>query len=233
MRALLGTQRTGTVFIEDFDEGMARSLGAELIDINLDGESAKDYAVSVPTVVGPSFYGGMVPVIFENPDEALLESKLPHINIMRTAIDPALDRWHSGGYAYRIPAPTSKIVNGTHGRSGPDLVEKKGFAYPYDITYDIHCRAKRQVDANALFRVVGRAFPPVGPTSMVTVTDTEGYPRTYDAVQTSVPNLAELAEVSRRIVGHTVSVRVMGELDFNDPYVQKTAIGVFFSATSN
>jgi len=229
MRSGLGQKRTGTVFVENFDEGVALSLQGQLVDVQLDGVTSQEYAVGIPGVVGPSYTGGMVPIIFENPDEAVGESKLPNINVMRTAIDPAFQRWHSGKYAYRVPAPSSKVVKGSHGRRGPDLVEKKPYAFPFDLSYDVHCRAKLTTDGHKIFRHVGKHLWALG---FVTVIDSEGAPRTYDIIQGSIGNLADLAEVGKRTLGHTVPIRVIGELDFNDPYVKRTATDIFVSATS-
>ena len=45
--------RTGQVFIEDFDIGLAETIGAEKVTIELDGEDAEVYALRVPDVTGP------------------------------------------------------------------------------------------------------------------------------------------------------------------------------------
>ena len=84
--------RTGQVFIEDFDIGLAETIGAEKVTIELDGEDAEVYALRVPDVTGPDQYHGLVPVFMSEPEDALADSVLPQILISRGSIQPAMSR---------------------------------------------------------------------------------------------------------------------------------------------
>lgn len=225
--AKIGTERTGQVFIEDFDEGIVRSIGAELIKVSYHGEEKETYGISVAGVVGPDEYGGMVPVIFDSPNDAYQKEFLPCVHVARTAVDPAMNRWQSGGLAYRVAAPQAKMVKGWTGEIGPTMVEEQGFPLPYDITYDVHIRSKLRVESQRILRRLGAVLAPYG---WITVVDSEGYPRTYDAFQSSIGDLSDLFDVQDREVGWTISVRVLAELDFYDPVLRKTVHKIEISA---
>ena len=212
--------RTGQVFLEDFDIGMATTLGAQLIDYELDGEIAQVYAVAIEGVTGPDSYQGLVPVAMGEPEDTYSEHLLPQIVISRGDITPDLARWHPGGREYQVPAGSAESVPGPGGQLMPSHVEKKWWTVPYEITYDIHLRSKLRAPADAMFLHVGTFFWPRG---QVWLRDSVGDERGYYAFQESVGNLSELADVADRLQGHTISLRVEAELDFNRPFVQQTA----------
>ena len=222
-----GTRRTGTVFIDDFDDGIARSMGGVLIDVELDGEMAQEYVVSIPDVVGPKSHNGMVPIYFEAPDDSYSDGVTPSI-IINCSFIPATNRWQPGGRAYRVVAPQSKMVASSYGTVGPTMVEQKPHALPYDFTYDIQLKAKKRRPAIRMFRHIGRKG--MWMHGLIVVMDSEGYPRTYDAFQESVNNLSDIGEIGNREVGFSLSVRVAGELDFWEPKLYKTAYLMMFRA---
>ena len=211
--------RTGTVFLEDFDFGVVTTFGAELVPIELDGEMVQDFAVRIDGVTGPDMWQGLVPVTFINPEDVYQYSVLPSIVISRSAVTPAMARWQPMGMDYMIPATSAKMVEGSGGVQAPSLVEIKYNAYPYDITYDIHLRGRRRIEADRMFRKIGRFYWAYG---QVFLNDSEGEERGYYAFQESVDPLDEVADIADRMIGHTISIRVEGELDFNDPYIAPT-----------
>lgn len=71
-----------------------------------------------------------------------------------------------------------------------------------------------------MFLHVGRIFWAYG---QVFLRDSEGDERGYYAFSDSVPNLSEIADVADRLQGHTISLRVEGELDFHEPFLMPTA----------
>lgn len=212
--------RTGTVFIEDFDTGLVTTFGAVLKPITLDGEEVQDYAVQVPGVHGPDEYDGLIPVIFQEPEDVYQTGYIPHIAISRSAVTPAMQRWHPVGKAYQVPAKVAQTVTAQDGSQGPSLNELKGYALPFDITYDIHLRARLRLQANRMLKYMGRFIWAYG---AIFFTDNEGDERGYEAYLESIDNLDELVEFSDRTLGFTMSVRVEGELDFSDPIVAPTA----------
>lgn len=211
--------RTGQVFLEDFDVGLVRSFGAELMEIELDGEKVQDYVLKVDGVTGPDPYRGMIPVIFMNPEDVYQPDLLPQIVVSRSAVTPAPTRWFPGGREYRVPAATAKTVTGSNGQRGPTLVEVKAWTPPFDIQYDVHLRARLQGQAQRMLRKVGRVLWFYG---QIFVKDSEGEERGYHAFAESIDNLDEIAEVSERMVGNSISVRIEGELDFFDPMLART-----------
>ena len=224
--AKLSSTRTGTVFIKDFDRGVITTIGAQLIDVadpcrsGVFPNSSKRYALSVAGVCGPDEYGGMVPIIFNDPDDAYQKDLIPQIHIERSALLPAPQRRQSPGYDYRIPAPQAKMVKGWTGETGPTMVEVKGIADPYDITYELHIRTRLANEVSMILRVVAGAFPPMD--GALYVMDTEGACRSYDVFQESINDLSSIVDVQDREAGWTVSIRVEGEIDLRDPVIRKT-----------
>lgn len=211
--------RIGTVFLEDFDTGLVTTFGAVLKTITLDDEEVQDYAVQIPSVTGPDEYDGLIPVIFQEPEDVYQTGYIPHISISRSSIVPAMQRWHPVGKAYQVAAKVAQIVAAQDGSSGPSLNEVKGYALPFDITYDIHMRGRLRQQANNMLRYMGRYFWAYGDIYFI---DNEGNERGYTAYQESIDNLDELVEFSDRTLGFTISIRVEGELDFSDPIVIPT-----------
>ena len=212
--------RTGQVFLEDYDVGLVRTMGGQIIDMSLDQEVAQQFALQVDGVTGPPETQGMVPIVMSDSDMAYVDEYLPQIVIARGAISKAPERWHPGGREYFLPAYGSQQVpSSTPGRTMADRVEIKWYAYPYDINYDVHIRARRRRDADRMLRSIGRYLWKYG---QVFVVDSEGDERGYYAFQESLDPLTEIQDVTQRMQGHTISLRVECELDFNEPFIAKT-----------
>jgi len=215
--------RTGIVFLRDYDEGLVRTMGAELIEIELDGETVQDYAIAIEGVLGPDLYGGHVPVIWQNPEDVYQEGLIPHVAVSRTAVTIAMNRWFPGGHEYRTPSATSHLVTAGNGVQGPSALEFKAWAYPYDISYEIHIRARQRAQADLMLRQIGQKFWAYGQIYLI---DSEGEQRGYYAFQESLDSLDEVADVADRMIGWTISLRCEAELDFNDPYIAPTSPNV-------
>lgn len=211
--------RTGQVFIEDFDVGLAETFGSELVSVELDGEVAEVYALRVLGVTGPDEYHGLIPVYMGEPEDTYSESRLPQIVISRGSIQPAMARWFGGGHEYAVPAHGSSEVTSSGGVRGPSRVEIKAWTRPFDLSYDVHIRARFRAQADRILRHVGRHLWAYG---QVYVRDSEGDERGYYAFVDSYENLAEISDIADRMHGHTVPVRVEGELDFEEPFVAPT-----------
>lgn len=208
--------RTGQIFLEDFDVGLAQTIGAELINIELDGEETQVFALQVDEVSGPDEYQGLVPVIMSDPDDSYGEQFLPQVVIQRGTITPAMSRWFPGGHEYLIPAANADTVEASDGRSGPNRMERKPWSWPFDISYDLHIRARYRVQADRIFKRVGRVIWAYG---QIFLTDSEGEDRGYYAFVESNDALQELNDIADRMLGYTISMRVEGELDFVEPVV--------------
>lgn len=213
--------RIATVFIEDFDRGVFESIGAELMEVKHDGETVQVYVLAIPGVTGPDMYRGNVPVIFKDPEDAYQTAALPHVLIGCSDMSVALNRYQPGTRDYIIPAGVGGQLPTEHGVMVPSIMESKGQAVPYDITYDINLRARLKLQANRMLKKIGQALGHPLAQTVVYFTDSLGCERGYDAMVESVSNLSELGDVSERVIGYTLSMRVMGELDFHDPTLQK------------
>jgi len=226
--------RSGTVFIEDFDEGLVRSFGGQLIDFVIGGEHCQEYVLIEDSVQGPNQYRGAIPIVFGVAQDAYQADLLPRIHVSRSAVSAAGARRESGGYEYRVPAQASQTVRAWNGVTGPSLVEIKLRPEPHDITYDVTIKVPSGHGggvrgANRLLRRIGAVLSDQG---AIEVKDSEGHLRVYPYLRENLQDISEVLEVSERVSGWTLSGRVMGELDFNDPYQTKTCLGVAVSVTS-
>lgn len=212
--------RLGSVFLEDFDVGLVTTFGAVLVDIELDGEIVQDYAVQIPGVTGPDQYDGLIPVIFRMPEDVYQDGLIPNISIARSNLTPQMQRWHPVGQAYRVAARVAQQVQTSTGATGPNLVEMKGFALPFDIIYDIHLNARLRRQADAMLRYMGSYFWAY---SQIFFTDNVGDERGYMAYLESIDNLDEVVDFADRGCGHLLSLRIEAELDFTEPIIARTA----------
>jgi hypothetical protein len=212
--------RTGSVFLRDYDVGLARTLGAELIEIELDGEMVQTYGLRLEGVTGPELTHGLIPVQMSDPEDAYTAHLLPQIVVSRGSVTPSMaNRWNPGGREYLTRSAAAKTVVADDGRTGPSQVEIKRYALPFDISYDVHLRARLRAQADRMLQHVGRIFWAYGQIFLI---DSEGDQRGYYAFVDSYENLSEIADVADRLQGHTVSLRVEAELDFEEPFVAPT-----------
>jgi len=208
------------VFLEHFDLGVATTLGGELVNANLGGEQVQVYAVKIDGVNGPGEYNGMVPIVMSAPDEAYQSAHLPEILITRSSAMMQMSRWFPGGHEYQVPASNAQQVAGPGGRMMPNRVEKKWWTYPFEIIYDVQLRARQRIDADRMLRHVGRHFWAYGQVFLI---DTEGDERGYHVFVDVFDPISELTDVSDRLQGHIISLRVEGELDFAEPFIAPTS----------
>ncbi len=236
-----GRARTGFVDLRSFDEGVIETLGAavdeKLVEYFLKIEEVSTVSFDPPPsspfhrgVVDPRPGLPGVPVTFASPEEALKKYTIPVILVRREDFSPALERRHPGLKQYRTPARGSLPVQY---RSSPEAPVQGGFdrmeqieqAEPYDISYTIQVAARNR-GAPGITNQVGRLIRHVlgvyKANCTVWVRDSVGDLRGYEAFQESTSNLDDVAEVTDRVIGLAVSLRVEGELDLNDPEVRRT-----------
>ncbi len=223
----LGLARTGTVGIRDFDQGVVETLGATVIDAH--------YYIKVDGITGPpgeSGYPG-VPVVFSTPEDVMTEYRLPYILVRRDDIAPANERWQSvgaqqyghvpgaGAMARTVRGPGGTIVRGFD--RNESLVQAK----PFDIMYTIEITARhrgaigQRNQVNLLLHAALRAYPPYG---QLLLTDSLGDRRSYECFMEGVTSKDSIAEVTDRKLGFQITLRVIGELDIDDPITTPTAI---------
>lgn len=236
-----GQARTGTVTLRDFDQGIIETLGAFLqrsetgkptnyflqID-GAEGRVGRDGKLIAPITPGQTAPSG-VPVVFSHPEDVFAKYDLPIVAIRRDDITPATSRWHPGLKQYRAPAETGLPAT-VGSNNGFNLMEEREQAAPYDITYTISILARLRGQggigqtnrADAILAYVLKVYQPY---CLVKVFDSIGDGRTYEAFQESISHLDEVPEVTDRVIGFAVTLRVEAELDLNDPDVRYTALG--------
>lgn len=232
-----GRAPTGTVGLRNFDQGLLETLGAVIIEQNY-----WILASAVLPVVPPPGSPG-IPVVFSHPEDLFERYKLPVISVRRDDISPALQRWHPGMQMYRAPAAGARPVEVSRGDplnptvlSGFDRYEYREQAAPFDITYTISVLARHRgfgpagdtpsgtaspkTQVNALFNYVLRIFAPY---TSILLRDDLGDLRSYSAFMEGTSHLDELAQVTERVIGFALTLRVEAELDLGAP-VEQTSV---------
>ena len=198
--------RTGNVDFYDYDEAMARGMGAledtvknqwylplEGIFIQVDGRQTPiDRAL----------------VVVKRPEPTAITAALPMIAMIRDGTNQADDRLQSPTVSYRLPCEGAKpiIVGGCLGWTS---YETKDFEKPYDFIYTIECWARHRTVAQILLQMVMKRFPQRG---SVTVLDGLDNPRVYATYQQGVTDLTDVSSLVERIPGFSLAVRVEGEM---------------------
>lgn len=211
-------QQTGEVFIRNFDQGVVETMNGTVRII--DGQ--KNYFIDVPACTPPA-----VPMIFLNPEQ-VFESKIyPSFVMARTGVYPALQRWHSVGqleYIVGLVSGGTSEVSGRDGSviSGYNQIETKVQTLPFDLMYDLSCYARYEREAIPMLKHLLRVWQPY---SKINVVDTLGQTRVYSVYnENDVADIGEIVDVADRMKGYSVSIRIEGELDINDPWVRATVL---------
>lgn len=219
----------GQVFIEDFDLGVMRTLGAFV-----DPRGPVEEASFILPVKGlkedaqrlDGMDDAVVPVTFANSEAYMNIWKLPGIFIHRDAIEPDLTRYSQELEGFRIPAPNTKTVDGavlSIDPTGPAEVMSRIRAEAYNITYTIDMIARYRTDANALLRTV---LPRYKQQKAVIVKDSKGDFNEYTAFLESIDQLDEVLGVTLKHHGWSLTIRVIAELDLAENDIRPTATSI-------
>jgi hypothetical protein len=200
----------GRVQLRHFDQGVVDTLGATLVELP---NRQKAYALAVDGVAGSPSHGGMIPVKIVPVDVAYVPRLLPDIAIRPGEPVPAPERYMPGA-KYRWAAPGSKVVTVEQ-----DDVEVSGFSHyaereapqPVDLTFEIELRAVTRNDALRMLEHVLMVWPFHG--GIVTIADSDGVEKTYEAFNEGTANTSELMSVVERVSGFVLTIRVEAEMD--------------------
>jgi hypothetical protein len=224
------------VGLRNFDEGVVETLRPEVINDNY-------YLTGVPNMASPVPGSPGIPIIFAFPEDLFERYKLPVVVIRRDDISPALSRWHPGTITYKAPAANATPVEVTL----PDSTVLRGYsryetqqqAAPFDITYTISLLARHRgfgkgssgaagpgSPRNQVNRLLDYALRIYQPYSQVIVRDSLGDARSYSAFMEAISHLDEVAEVTDRVIGFALTLRVEAELDLRDPREKPAATGL-------
>jgi hypothetical protein len=214
-------ERLGTVDLRSFDRGVVETLGGVVSVIN----NCPNYYVAVegvdPAAHDPVLPG--VPITFAFPEDVFEKYRQPVVVVRRDDISPAMNRWHPTTIEWRAPtsgAPVQATSVGLTTVTGPSKVDEKQQAVPFDISYTITILARhrgaigQRNQVNLILRHVLKRYPPY---AVLGVLDSLDCLRTYDIFMDGVSHLDEVPDVTERVLGFAVTLRVEGELDLNDP----------------
>lgn len=212
---------TGQVFIEDFDLGVVKTLGA-----SIDPNSSADEASFVLPVPGLKEDGQrvdtqgniLVPVTFAHPESYMNIWTLPGIFIRREAIEPDLLRYSQELEGFRVPAPQA-VTTEIDGSVGPNEVLSRVRAEAYNFVYVVDMVARYRTDANALLRTV---LPRFKQHKAILVRDSKGDLNEYSSFLESVDQIDEILGVTLKHHGYALTLRVVGELDLSENDLRKT-----------
>jgi hypothetical protein len=219
----------GLVTIEDFDLGVVRTLGAYV-----DPRGPLEEASFILPVKGlkedaqrlDGMEDAVVPVTFANSEAYMNIWKLPGVFIHRDAIEPDMTRYSQELEGFRIPAPNTKLVDGSVASVdplGPAEVMSRVRAEAYNITYTIDMIARYRTDANALLRTI---LPRYKQQKAVIVQDSKGDFNEYTAFLESIDQLDEVLGVTLKHHGWSLTIRVIAELDLAENDIRPTATSI-------
>jgi len=204
----------GTVGLKDFDRGMILTLGSQLIDIQIDSDTRKAYALSVPSLTTDvPYYAPYVPVFFTIPEDVFQQFRLPCVVVRRNDLTPAFERSPYYGYQRTVAPDAKKVMIQSGGKvlTGYNKYVSAPLPTPFDISYDIQVYARTQNTGIPLLMSVLKVCRP--PFFSVAVFDSLGDKRLYDAGEVSVSDGSELADIADRTISWTISFSIRGELD--------------------
>lgn len=236
-----GSAPSGFVGLRNFDEGIVLTLGA-VVDTERNNYFIPESKVT-PVQAPPGLPG--IPVTFSHPEDVFERYRLPVVVVRRDDISPATNRWHPGMTVWRVPAQSAKTLSVEVGNdvvTGFDSYEVQQQAVPFDITYTISILARHRgfgpadrkgarnpvaagsprTQVNQILDYVLRIYQPY---CRVLLRDSVGDYRSYEAFMEAISHLDEVPEVTDRVIGFALTLRVEAELDLNDPITHKAVLG--------
>lgn len=227
-----GNERTGDVWVSDFDRGVITTLGGEINAVGDTYVIMNVSGVSPPPATGEREFEG-IPVYFSFPDETINPKILPSFVVRRDDLIPAMSRWHPGNQQYNIPSTGSRPVTITNPRTGDVMAqgfneyEDKSQAVPFDLMYTIQIRARYRNNLKVeAMKMLHHTLKKYKPYTVVYVKDSNDDLRSYTAFMESPSALDTKPDVAGREANFNVTLRIEAELDLNDPEVRQAMSGL-------
>lgn len=215
----------GTLVLRDWDAGVPLTLGAEVATYSVDGDTRGVNVVRVPGVdSGLAHLDGRVPVLYLEPEDVFQDFVLPCYTFKASALTPAFDRHPWYQWVARGPAKDATKITLPDGSIGYSRYENQWRASQFDISYDVQVMGRRRQETNLMLHYALRHF--LIPGFIFKVIDSLGDVREYDALEVSVSETSELADIADRTVAWTISFTVRGEIDLHDTVEQPAVLGV-------
>lgn len=215
-----GRDRTGVVTLRDFDQGVVETLGAVVV-------KGHYFILGLSDLDSPPGTPG-IPVVFSHPEEVLQTHRIPVIEVRRDDINPAMQRWHPGMGTYRAPSLGAMAIGSPFAgdtRTSWNRFDAAQQSTPFDILYTINIQARQRQYMAAANKLLAYVLGIYQPYSAVYVKDSVGDRRSYEAFLEAVAPLDNVPEVSERVIGFALSLRVEAELDINEPTTHTTVSG--------
>jgi len=218
-----GRLRTSSVSLFHFDLGVVETMGG-VRDTAPNG-TRQFYLKDVAGVPYAPDHPG-VPIVFEVSDDLYRSHKLPAVVVRRTSMPFAMQRWHPGTRQYRVPAEYADPVQLADGRQGWTAYEERQQAIPMDLNYTITLAARNRGggalgegvnEAQNLLQYMWQFWQPY---CQVFTRDSGTPPgdttrRSYAAFLEGVDPEAQVLEVTGRLIGFNLNLRVEAEIDMN------------------
>ena len=205
----------GTLSIRDWDAGVPLTLGAEVATYTVDGDERELNVVRVPGVnSGLTHLDNRIPVVFFDPEDSYQDFLLPCYVVKINDMTPAFDRQPWYQWVARGPAKDATAITLPDGTVGYDKYENQWRPTPFDIGYDVQVMGRRRQETNLMVEYALRHFLP--PSFIFKVIDSLGDVREYDAVEVSVSESSELADIADRTIAWTISFTVRAAIDLHD-----------------
>lgn len=235
----LNNTRIGDVSLRDFDNGVYKTLMAEIMGgryflpvqyapgVTPPLFSEYSAQIEVEGLVGEQMPG--IPFIYGNPAAAVMRYLVPCIRLKREDPSPALERSHSKHIKYRAPADgQTEITVDYRGK------EKKGYAVyeeqegstPVDIPYTITAEAAGKSARRNAHVLLEHCMDVFYPHEKLCVVDSLGRERLYQVHCEGPSELTQIGDVRDRIVSYALSMRVQAELDLRKAREERTVTDV-------
>jgi len=211
----------GTVFQPDFDLGVVKHLGGELVTFTVDGESRQAYAALITGSEGAPGYSNRVPIFVAYPEAVFQPRILPCIVVRPGAPESAWNRAAWYGIAKREPAadavPVTLVGRDGETLSGWDKYVEQWRGEAFDLPYDVQIYARTRRGEAASIPILKHVMKKTtGPSFPIVVVDSEGDERKYDAVEISWSDNSDLESPTQRAILHQVSFKVFAEFELVD-----------------
>lgn len=211
--------RTGEVWTDHFDRAMKEHVGGRVMEVAFEGKPAAPYYMTaIDGVRGSDAAEGRIPVILGNPQDVLTPFVLPCLIIVEDSVDEDPGRRLSYHRAYRVPAPAATPITAANGVEGYSHYESRLGAEPFNFSYTVWARARKASEASRMGKALFKLFPKWFD---FMVTDSENAQRRYSGEMVSMARQKDLEGVLARRPAWSISVLIQGQLDYDDPRVDR------------
>jgi len=192
--------KTGIVTQRDYDESVAKHIGATVQDYELNSKMVKSYVLNLPGMNDPIY------VTFDNPDPTFAKKIVPYIVILCDFPEEARYRWESqAGLAYSV--------------EDQDNHENEELLLPvaHDLNYTINAFMRTRRQKNLIQMHLLKKIKRTGTIRVKdSLTDETGIERIYPYEVVGGSDISELVDAAERYPAISRSFNVFGEFELTD-----------------